>query len=50
MVRANGPITHFVELSVPPPLQAIVDTCMRPRPENQPALSDLHIMVKQIQT
>ncbi|GAB0139167.1 hypothetical protein EsDP_00007380 [Epichloe bromicola] len=50
MVHANGPITHFVEWPVPPPLQAIVEACMRPRPEERPTLADLHIMVEEIQT
>ena len=50
MVYANGPITHFVEWPVPPPLQAIVETCTRPRPEERPTLADLRIMVGQIQT
>ncbi|KAI0882130.1 kinase-like domain-containing protein [Annulohypoxylon maeteangense] len=50
MVYANGPITHFVEWPVPPPLQAIVDACMYPRPEERPTLADLRIMVGEIQT
>jgi serine/threonine protein kinase len=50
MVYANGPITHFVEWPVPPPLQAIVEACMRPRPEERPTLADLRIMVGEIQT
>ncbi|KAI0479490.1 kinase-like domain-containing protein [Xylariaceae sp. FL0804] len=40
MVYANGPITHF----------AIVEACMRPRPEERPTLADLRIMVVMIQT
>ncbi|KAI0199452.1 kinase-like domain-containing protein [Astrocystis sublimbata] len=50
MVYANGPITRFVEWPVPPPLQAIVEACMRPRPEERPTLADLRIMVGEIQT
>ena len=50
MVYANGPITHFVEWPVPPPLQAIVEACMRPKPEERPTLADLRIMVKGIRT
>lgn len=50
MVYANGPITHFVEWPVPPPLQAIVEACMRPRPDERPTLADLRVMVQEIQT
>ncbi|KAK0636447.1 kinase-like domain-containing protein [Bombardia bombarda] len=50
MVYANGPITHFVEWPVPPPLQAIVEACMRLAPEERPTLADLRIMVGEIQT
>lgn len=50
MVYANGPITPFVEWSVPPPLQAIVEACMRSRPEKRPTLADLRSMVEEIQT
>lgn len=39
MVYANGPITCFVELPVPSPLQAIVEACMRPRPADRPTLT-----------
>ncbi|TFB00856.1 hypothetical protein CCMA1212_007397 [Trichoderma ghanense] len=45
MVYANAPITHFAEWPVPPPLQAIVEACMRPRPEDRPTLADLRLMV-----
>nr|AFC75697.1 hypothetical protein [Epichloe amarillans] len=50
MVYANNPITSFVEWPVPPPLQAIVEACTRPRPEERPTLADLRIMVGEIQT
>lgn len=50
MVYANGPITPFIEWPVPPPLQAVVDACMRPRPEERPTLAELSIMVREIQT
>ncbi|KAJ5591876.1 uncharacterized protein N7459_002245 [Penicillium hispanicum] len=50
MVYANGPITHFIEWPVPPPLQAIVEACMRSRPEERPTLADLRFMVEEIQT
>ncbi|KAI0856185.1 kinase-like domain-containing protein [Xylaria cubensis] len=50
MIYANGPITHFIEWPVPPPLQAIVEVCMRPRPEERPTLADLRVMVQEIQT
>ncbi|KAK0727167.1 kinase-like domain-containing protein [Lasiosphaeria miniovina] len=49
MVYWNGPITHFVEWPVPPPLQAIVEACMRLTPEERPTLADLRIMVGEIQ-
>ncbi|KAG5992454.1 hypothetical protein E4U43_003762, partial [Claviceps pusilla] len=45
MVYANNPITPFVEWPVPAPLQAIVEACMRPRPEERPSLADLRIMI-----
>jgi len=48
MVYANNPITCFVEWPVPPPLQAIVEACMRPRPEERPTLADLRNMVGEI--
>lgn len=50
MVYANTPISPFVEWPVPPPLQAIVEACMHPRPEERPTLADLRIMVEEIQT
>jgi hypothetical protein len=50
MVYANGPITRFIEWPVPPPLQAIIDACMRPKPEERPTLVELRIMVERIQT
>lgn len=50
MVYANAPITHFVDWPVPPLLQAIVEACMRPKPEERPTLADLRIMVGEIQT
>ncbi|KAM3443423.1 hypothetical protein NHJ13734_001951 [Beauveria thailandica] len=50
MIYANGPITHFVEWPVPPPLQAIVEACMRPRPEERPTLTELRGMVAEMQT
>ncbi|KAI0099939.1 kinase-like protein [Nemania sp. FL0031] len=50
MVYANGPITHFVEWPVPSSLQAIVEACMRPNPEERPTLADLRVMVREIQT
>ncbi|GAB1213055.1 hypothetical protein ATERTT37_002204 [Aspergillus terreus] len=50
MVYANGPITPFVEWPVPPPLQAIVEACMRSRPQEHPTLADLRFMVEEIQT
>lgn len=49
MVYANGPITHFIEWPVPPPLQAIVEACMHPRPEERPTLASLRVMVGNIQ-
>ncbi|PQK16688.1 hypothetical protein BB8028_0006g10070 [Beauveria bassiana] len=50
MVYANGPITHFVEWPVPPPLQAIVEACMRSRPEERPTLAELRGMVAKMPT
>ncbi|TQV96965.1 serine/threonine protein kinase [Cordyceps javanica] len=50
MIYASGPITRFVEWPVPPPLQAIVEACMRPRPEERPTLADLCGMVLGMQT
>ncbi|KAM3497095.1 hypothetical protein MY10362_009539 [Beauveria mimosiformis] len=50
MIYANGPITRFVEWLVPPPLQAIVEACMRPRPEERPTLAELRGMVAEMQT
>ncbi|KAG8168850.1 hypothetical protein KVR01_001599 [Diaporthe batatas] len=49
MVYANHPYTEFVEWPVPSPLQAIVEACMRPTPEERPTLSDLRLMVGEIQ-
>ncbi|KAM0669241.1 hypothetical protein MY8738_003957 [Beauveria namnaoensis] len=50
MVYANGPITHFVEWPVPAPLQAIVEGCMRSRPEERPTLAELRGMVAEMPT
>ncbi|POS73864.1 hypothetical protein DHEL01_v207744 [Diaporthe helianthi] len=49
MVYANGPITPFIEWPVPSPLQAIVEACMRPMPEERPTLTDLREMVGKVQ-
>lgn len=49
MVYANGPIIHFVERPVPSPLQAIIETCMRPRLEERLTLTELRVMVGDIQ-
>lgn len=48
MVYANAPITPFVEWPVPSPLQAVVEACMRPRPEERPTLAELRVMVGKI--
>ncbi|OAR05684.1 hypothetical protein LLEC1_06410 [Akanthomyces lecanii] len=48
MIYANGPITHFVEWPVPPPLQAIVEACMRPRPGERPTLAELRGIVAEM--
>jgi serine/threonine protein kinase len=49
MVYANQPIPFFVEWPVPAPLQAIVDTCMRPNPQDRPTLAQLRSLVEGIE-
>lgn len=49
MVYANGPITPFIEWPVSPPLDAIVEICMHPRPEDRPSLVNLRAIVEEIQ-
>ncbi|KAI0392698.1 kinase-like protein [Xylariaceae sp. FL0594] len=50
MIYANNPVTKFLEWPVPPPLQAVVEACMRPNPEERPTLANLRVMVEEIQT
>ena len=47
-VYCNVPINSLVEWPVPPPMDAIVEACMRILPEERPSLKELHKMVENI--
>jgi hypothetical protein len=48
MIYGNVPITNAVEWPVPPPLDAVVEACIRNRPEERPSLDELYAMVDKI--
>lgn len=47
-VYSNVPINTLIEWPVPPPLNAIVEACMKVVPEQRPSLDELHRMVEAI--
>lgn len=49
MVYANAPITNQVERPIPEPLQAVVEACLREKPEERPTLKDLRGMVEEVE-
>ena len=49
MIYGNTPITNLVEWHVPPPLDAIVESCTRVLAEQRPSLDELYAMVDKIE-
>ncbi|CAG7936069.1 unnamed protein product [Penicillium salamii] len=48
MIYGNAPFTHAVEWPIPPPLAAVVEACIRVRPEDRPSLDEIYAMVEKI--
>lgn len=49
MIYGNAPITNLVEWHVPPPLDAVVESCTRVSAEERPSLDELFAMVEGIE-
>jgi len=49
MIYGNTPITNLVEWDIPPPLNMIVESCVRVSAEERPSLDELYVMVDKIE-
>lgn len=49
MIYGNTPITNLVEWDVPPPLDIVVESCIRISTGERPSLDELYAMVDRIE-
>ncbi|MCJ1329841.1 hypothetical protein MMC10_006522 [Thelotrema lepadinum] len=49
LIYGNAPITNLVEWDVPPPLNVVVESCVRVSADERPSLDELRAMVDQIE-